>query len=379
MNALTRYGVAAAMLSLIAAGPAAAAADHPALEESKPGFIVAAPDRGFLGNEETRAAFAVLDERHPAALVFVTDERTRQSLHDAIEKLVATGVGRAVLLPLYLSTAHPDFRLLRDGIADAQIPVRIGRSFGQSALAVATLADRFETLPADARRIVVAGIEEDGSDPDPLAADLQRLAASASDRFEFPAPEILLTSEDPAALAQRLSALDDNTIVVPFHLGKKHDSMMSHTARVRYAAPATIAIAEGGVTPHPAVGAWLLREAARHTFDDSSKIGVIVHAHGSDFHWNERMRQAAVPLTGRYLVEYAFSMADPVTLRTATDRLVQRGAEAVVLVRVFGMAESFRAGIERLIGTDYESCQIPAHAGHAHHGHGHANRAPRIV
>jgi len=367
------------MLSLMLAGGAVAASDQVTTGGSGPGFIVAAPDRGFVGNGEMRSAFSALEERYPAALVFVTDERTRESLKAAVGKLASSGVERAVLLPMYLSLAHPDFQRLREGIADAEIPVRIAHGFGQSALAVATLAERFEHLPADTDRVVVAGVDE-GSDRAAMAADLERLAASASDRFDFSRPEVLLTGEDPDALARQLAALDDETVVVPFHLGRKLDSMMSHTARIRHAAPETITVADGGVTPHPAVGAWMLREAARHALDpasdESGKIGVIVHAHGSDFHWNERMREAASPLAEHYLVEYAFSMADPSTLRTATDRLVQRGAEAVVLVRVFGMADSFRAGIERLIGADYENCAVSAHAGHGHH---HGQPAPRIV
>src|SRR5690606_4299149 len=97
--------------------------------------------------------------------------------------------------------------------------------------------------------------------------------------------------------------------------------------------------------------------------------GVVIHAHGSDFHWNETMRKAAADLEDDYLVEYAFSMGDPPTLERALRRLEERGARAAVIVRIFGLERSFRDGIDRFIGSDFENC-APANASAHHHGHG---------
>jgi len=336
-------------------------------------FLVAAPDRGFVGNEETRAAFAALAERYPAELVFVTDERTRDTFARALATLRETGADKFVVLPFYLAPAHPDLQRIETLADNSGLPVTIAEVFGRTMHAVAILADRFEALPGDAHNVVVVGLDPSGNDA--MRADLMRLARAAADRFRFESLDVLLTGADRAALAQQLSAAAPGSTLVPFHLGSKHDGMMSRTARIQRRAPDSVRVVSGGVTPHPAVAAWLQREAARYTLDAESPIGVIVHAHGADFHWNERMRAASAPLAADYLVEYAFSMADPATLERALDRLVQRGAQAVVLVRVYGMSESFRPGIERLVGADYERGDDPGQGGHGHHG----APAPRIV
>jgi hypothetical protein len=75
-------------------------------------------------------------------------------------------------------------------------------------------------------------------------------------------------------------------------------------------------------------------------------------------------------------------MADQVTIERAIRKLEQRGAKAVIIVRVFAMEDSFRKAVERMAGLDMESAardvDSPAHG----HGHGHGEGAsipmPRI-
>src|SRR3546814_5734828 len=71
------------------------------------------------------------------------------------------------------------------------------------------------------------------------------------------------------------------------------------------------------------------------------------------------------------LIEYAFSMADQATIERAVQRLHARGAQAVVVVRVFGPAESFRASIERMLGMDIDdgAHAVPPMNNSPHHGH----------
>lgn len=347
----------------------------PALAET--GFLVAAPDRGFVGNTETREAFADFAAQYPAELVFVTDERALPYFQDSITALEKRGIDEVVLLPFYLSTAHPDFDLLREWAVQAALPVQFGRAFGNSSLAVRALADRLATVPADAGTVVVTG---EGAETDTQAAamqnDYQRLFTAAAERFGFADRKVVILHDNEDDLAGVLKNLPANSVLVPFHLGAKYDGMMSLTAWLRYAAPKGMTVLQDEVTPHPAVADWLQREAARYQDYEPEEIGVVVHAHGADFHWNERMREAAAPLAGDYLVEYAFSMGDPDTLQHAVDKLRQRGARLVVIVRVFGRSGSFLSGIERFIGTDYENCRA---GGSGHGGHHGMTVPPRLL
>jgi sirohydrochlorin ferrochelatase len=154
--------------------------------------------------------------------------------------------------------------------------------------------------------------------------------------------------------------------------------MMGFTAQLQAAAPKALTVMDSETALQPALSRWLMREAARYRTLDADKIGVVVHAHGSNWQWNEDMRRGSAPLGDDYLIEYAFSMGDPATLEHAVRHLEERGAEAVVIVRVFGMASSFRDGIVQFIGEAWETCQpIPSNT--HDHGHGSASSPPPVL
>jgi hypothetical protein len=85
------------------------------------------------------------------------------------------------------------------------------------------------------------------------------------------------------------------------------------------------------------------------------------------------MRDAAE--ARRDLVEFAFSMADQPLVERAIRRLEARGARAIVVLRVFGLASSFRGSVDRMLGLDVERGGVPDAAGHGH-GHGHGDMGP---
>ena len=193
--------------------------------------------------------------------------------------------------------------------------------------------------------------------------------------------------EAESALAEA-GKTGERVAVVPFHFGKKLDSMMTFSAGLRHKLPQDAEWIEGEVTPHPAVATWIAREFNRRLPLQADDLGVVFLAHGSDFHWNETMRQAVDSLAQRYKIEFAFCMADPPLVERAVRKLEQRGARAIVVVRVFGLAASFEREVERMIGLDVEKALLAAadagggsNAGeHAHHQHdavqgGHAGHA----
>lgn len=353
------------------------------------GFVVVAPDRGFLGNEETGDAFAAFAEGKQARLVFVTDERTGPALEAAVTALAAAGVERAVVLPFFVSPAHPRLALVRQLVAEleAPVPVQVGRSFGESYLAVEVLADRFRavTEPAGRTAIVVGYGAQDPESRRQMEADWQRLADVAAEGIGFAAVSTVVwySGDDPILQAEvegelgRLLAEAQRPLVVPFHLGKKLDGMMSFTASLRRLLPEGVEWVEVEVTPDPLVALWMEREANRATPLRPQDIGVVFLAHGSDYHWNETMRQAVAPLAERYKVEFAFCMADPPLVERAVRHLEARGARAIVVVRVFGLESSFQSSVERMLGLDVEAGQdshVDGH--HESHGHGYGGAPP---
>jgi sirohydrochlorin ferrochelatase len=374
-----------------------------------PGLLVVAPDRGFLGNEEARDAFASLNAQHNAELVFATDARTRDDLNHAVGSLVERGAQEVVVLPLFLSSHHPKLAMIQrllgerapgnqppQPVADS-VSIRFARSLGDSYLAVEILADRLRELdaPSGARLVVIGHGASDDISAREMEGDLQRIAEQAASGFAFESVDALVWPD--ASLSKRelperfREALSESThpeselVVVPFHLGTKLDSMMSFTNYLRRLLPEASRVAGGEVTPHAAVSTWMRREANRATALAADDVGVVFLAHGSDYHWNETMQHAVAPLARRYPLEFAFSMADQPVVERAVRRLEKRGVKGIVIVRVFGLESSFKGAVERMIGADVE-LPTPTSGGHggahggghghgADHGHGHGHSA----
>ena len=353
----------------------------------EPAFLVVAPDRGFLGDEEIRDAFEAFATTRKAALVFVTDERTTESLNAGVRSLAEEGARRIVVLPFFLSRSDPRYVRVAALLSDASAwnaAVEWARPFGESYFAVEALADRLRAVqePETTRVIVVGAGARDEDSRRGMLVDWERLAtaASAGLGFESVRAAVETSAERLASALEEAARGTQRALIVPFHLGSKLDGMMSYTASVKQAAPPGAHVLEGDVTPDASVTAWMAREANRRVPLRAADVGVVALAHGSDYHWNETMRQAVAPLAQRYKVEPAFSMADPIVIERAVRRLEARGARFIVILRVFGLASSFRGSVERLIGLDVERGDAPdPHAGHAmSHGHG-AMRPPARI
>lgn len=413
-------GLFSALLLIIAAigsatGSAATGADV------QTGYLVVAGDRGFIGNEEIIDEFQLFADGRNASLVFVTDERTEKYLKSGLARLLERGATRIVMMPLFMSEADERYRLVHRMVEQERITVPVSRTrlYGESLPAVEDLADRLRAIdhPGDTHLVIAGHGVADRDHERKMIADWNRIAAQAASGFGFSSVQVVVAHErgdgegvEEAAdrLEQELARLaeshgDGRMVMVPFHLGPKFDCMMSLDAKLQRMLPAGIRFMAGDsldvcanstVQPHHLV-LWMQREANRSQPLAREDVGVVILAHGSDFHWNETMREAVGPLMEDYKIEFAFSMADQATIARAIRKLEQRGARAAVIVRVFGMEESFRKSIERMTGLDIEhASSAPAarpvhtaahpqgHGGHGGgHGHGHQGGqgpAPRI-
>lgn len=395
------------------------------------GYLVVAPDRGFMGNQEIREIFAPFSHKESAELVFVTDvEKTSARLESGVNALRARGAKDVIVLPLFVSENHPGLKLARAALErNAALKLTYARALGQSYLGVELLADRLrEVETPDQKHLVVVGFGASSeADQHAMQKDYLHLAKQAAQGFDFPSIDVVIwpawSAEDKSlnakAAAQFAAATSSQqVVVVPFHLGMKLDGMMTfdgmvlarlvhkagqsgghhepqadaqhahHGAHHAHAKSAPqgkrqVTLIKSGITPDPLVGLWMQREANRFVPLNARNVGVVVLAHGSNFDWNETMRESVRPLEDRYMIEYGFSMADRDVTADAIRRLEGRGARAVVVVRVFGLATSFESTIQNLLGLDIEfpagnagERKAAAH-GHAH-GHGPSTPGKRI-
>ena len=384
--------VFAALLVMASTGPVLA---ESALSKNnnQTGFLVLAADRGFIGNEEIRDAFDAFAKEHNAALIFVTDERTQKYLKVGLDTLLHKGAEQIAVIPLFVSAATPRYQLAAKLLEDEKltVPVAYTHPYGESFFAVEDLADQFRTIqnPADTTVLVVGYGATDDDSRQKMQADWQRIVSQAATGFGFASLQTVVAHEGKGEDAKQRTAelkqaLADGkgkgkTIVVPFHFGPKLDSMMSFDASLKRLLPSGVQLfSNATVSKH--LTTWLQREANRTQQLATEDIGVVFLAHGSDFNWNETMREAVQPLMKDYKIEFAFSMADQPTIERAIRKLEQRGARAAVIVRVFGTEQSFRKDIEHMAGLDIEAetQDHTAHAGHGHDHHGAVSPAARI-
>lgn len=341
------------------------------------GFIVAAPDRGFSGNEVLREAVAQLDGRHDLELVFVTGKQTGERLTSARERLEAEN-DQIVLLPFYLTQSHPDMELLGSWLEESE--AAMGRPFGRSYLVLSALEQQLRRVDdrGSTQLVLLGHGASNERQANAMEVELEQILETAARGLQFSALDAVVWPDagnmDQAAYERHLATLkQQQTVVLPFHLGADLDAMMGFTPRIQAAAPSDLTVLDGGISAQT-IARWLQREAVRYSNLGPDDVGVVVHAHGSDWHWNETMRQGSAPLGDQYKLAFAFSMGDAATLADAIAELEQQGAKAAVIIRVFGMATSFRDGIVRFIGQAWEDCE--ASAADSHHGHGMAMTPP---
>lgn len=361
-------------------------------QDNQTGFLILTADRGFVGNEEIRDAFELFAEKHNAALIFVTDEHTEKYLKINLNTLLDKGAEHIKIIPLFISAVNPRYQLARELLSRQQltVPMSYTRPYGESFFAVEDLVDKFRDIkhPANTHVLVVGYGATDPANAQKMQMDWERIVGQAAAGFGFKSLKVIIAydgkdeeSEQHTVLLEQAlinsrtaQELDDKTqtIVVPFHFGPKHDSMVSFDMRHKQLLPAGMQFLSESRSNIDSLAIWSQREANRSQPLTSEDIGVVLLAHGADFDWNEQMRETVQPLMDRYKIEFAFSMADQSTIERAIHKLEQRGTKAAVIVRVFAWEESFRHEIERMIGLDIENKAQKTFEHEAHGGQGHA-------
>ena len=374
------------LLSLLPASPAMAAQPaSPAATASTTGVLVVTPDRGFLGNAEVRDAFDAFAQGRNAALLFVTDARSEAVLDARLKALHDRGAHTVAVLPLVISTQEARWQLAQDWLQTRKaqgLALAVAKPYGASYLAVEDLSARLRDVHTDAKRLLLVGYGA-GSNAaaEAMRAELRRMGAFAS---TLPADAIDAVvyperaAQDAAALRTRFAEAvkaAHGALVVPVGFTPRADTMMAFTGWFASDVPADATLVDSTQAQTEALTQWLQRASAQLAMQqatpDPARIGVVALTHGADWFWNDAIEQALAPLAPRHPLAFAFSMADPPTVERAVRELEHTQAQAIVVVRAFGMADSFRNDVDRMLGLDVEGGAAPdAHAGHAMGGMG---------
>lgn len=347
------------------------------------GFVVVAPDRGFLGNEEVRDAFRRFSELFRAELAFLPwDGDVARYVRRAVTRLSDRGAGRVVVLPLVVADSHPLLRRLEQSFRDDLADVLMAKSFGKSYLAEEVLIDRLK-----ASALLNPAVRGSGRDGDPegektaivivsggafgdeeeirgIEDEVQGLVRPVGSYFDVSETRTVVLRHITGGVDGVQASLEyfkvevdqlveshDQVVVVPFYLSQRMDSMMDEVQFLRRQVDGKkVVVLPPGPLPHELVTLWMCQEANRWVPLRKDEVGFVVMPHGSDIDWNESIRESLAELEQDYPLEYAFSMADSEVLRRSVRRLEARGYRAIVVLRVFSMESSFRERIDWLLG-----------------------------
>jgi hypothetical protein len=347
-----------------------------------PSVLVLAPDRGFLGNEKTRDAVdAFREHASNVGLAFATYEETESNLNEGLSKIdTEDGV---VVLPLFLSAHHALYQTARKAMPQVDGGVTWAAPFGASYLSEEILFDRVAALserPDDETLVVVGYGATDKAGADSIRADLRASAERAAARHGLNGVEVVVqytrtVSEEASSQAIKAATQNvrsaaqgnERVLVVPYNLGMQYTTMMSSWSWMsRPLQPIDGVVAGGeGVLPHDNVERWLRRTTTAHRPLSPDDVGVIAVPHGSEYNWNQTMREGLAPLTDDYRIAEAFSMVDPTVVEQAVRDLEDEGYKAAVMVRIFSMESNFQEkahyilGLQDTFGTSIMGVRFP--------------------
>ncbi len=352
------------ILLLVAVGLEQTAIANPV---PSPGFLVIAPDREYLGNEEIKVAWAEFRKAHRTRLVFISlaedfQREVQARLQGAVAEMQGEGATEIVLIPLVLSEADPHLKKARDLLASAK--TQIAPVLGSDPLAGQILEDRVRALSKEAskERLVVIGFG--ATSPEEAAAmkrDLERLAAEVQETLHLADTSIAIfyhgQTPDPVrnqgnrlaetTILTMIGKTDLRTLVVPFHLGYKHTGSMQLSQKIESLLRENSVAYDGQeILPDPLVARWLRKEANPHLAIRKEELGIIVMTHGAGEYYNEPILKAVEPLRKQYNIEVAFGMADDETLQAAIDTLEARGARRIYVLRLYTISQSLKAETE---------------------------------
>ncbi|RMH37625.1 MAG: hypothetical protein D6690_02300 [Nitrospirae bacterium] len=338
------------------------------------GFLIVAQDRGFVGNKEIRELVDAFAQTHPVALAWQGRQASGfeqdyiRYLDRAIQQLEDMGTQRIVVIPMFVSAAHPVLKRTRATLAQRYpgLVVQWAPTMASSDLIGQVLLDHTQEIsqnPAQERVILLGLGAVDEQTASGIQTDIQRLAAYLTRYLPFQAVEIFVYY-DPAApeadernqhikaqLIERI-AKKGRTLIVPAFIGPKYDYSMSMANWLgQFFAEHEAVFQPKVLVPHPNILLWLAKTANTMTPPKTSEaIGIVLMPHGATQPYNDAIERLIAPLRKEYRIEMAYGMGDPQLLQEAISRLEQAGATHIVVVRMYSLAEQFQAKMEYLLG-----------------------------
>ena len=220
--------------------------------QPRTGFLVVAPDRGFLGNREVKILFESFAQNYRASLAFVEreyggpDRSYEIFLKDSLNKLEEQNLDRVIVISLFLTQLNPVVQDIHNFLRDYKpsFVLEWAEPMVKSYLIAQILYDRIIEISKDPinERLVLMGIGPvDEASEKLLQAEYQALLAQVNKHFSFKETKAVLyynflTAEKELRKKKNKevdqiiidsAAKKGKALLVPFVMGPKYSHRMS--------------------------------------------------------------------------------------------------------------------------------------------------------
>lgn len=342
------------------------------------GFLVVAPDRGYLGNQEVRSLVDEFKKSYPAALGLVgrdytgVDGEYAAYLSRAAQELKQAGATEIVAIPLFLSEADPLLKRIKPLVPayTGGLPVRWAPAMAHDYLIGQIVLDRVEALSeqTESERLILVGAGAmDEASAIALKADLDKLLGYVKRYKNFRDAETVIYYDRAADNAEQKNreiksrllaqiAKQGRTLLVPVLIGPKFDTAMSLTSWLGGQFKQTqVVYKPNELLPHPNALLWLKKTANRETPLSAASLGVVIMPHGSTQPWNDAVESTIQPLMSKYPIEMAYGMGDPYIIQDAVSRLEQKGIRRIVFVRMYALDHHMKPLTDYILGLSEDA------------------------
>ena len=348
----------------------------------KTGFLVLAPDRGFVGNKETLSVFKNFKKEYLAKIVFIgrkydgLDSNYSEYIQKALSGFDSLSVSKVVIIPLFLSKYNHILKEVRKNLPAYKFKAQIhwNETMSESYLTGQILLDRVKEISKNStqEKLVILGrgaLNEKSENF--MKKELEELSDYIKQRtvfksiqtgiyYSYNAKENLRVTKDNEVddMVIHTAAKKGNTLVIPFFIGPKYSNMMSLTHFFdRRFQDIDIVHSTEEILLHPNVLLWMKKTANKYMpLNSHEPIGVVIMPHGATQPYNDAVEKTIEPLRSKYKVEMAYGMGDAVTIQNAISNLELQGVKKIVFVRMYPTSDQLKEKTDYILGL---SAKIP--------------------
>ena len=346
------------------------------IQNNEIGFLVIAPDRGFVGNNETLSIFQSFKKEYLAKIIFIgrkydgLSSNYSEYIKKALTDFDDLSVNKIVVLPLFLSKYNHILQELKINFPSykPKAQIRWNETMSESYMTGQILLDRVNKIsknPNQENLVILGRGATDVKSEKLMSEELESLSDYIKQRIKFKniqtgiyysynAKENLRTDKDKEVdqMVINAAAKRGDTLVIPFFIGPKYSNMMSLTHFFdRRFQDIDLIFNPDEILLHPNVLLWMKKAANRYIPLSSHKsIGVVIMPHGATKPYNDAIEKTIEPLKSKYKIEMAYGMGDALSIQNAVSKLEQKGITNIIFVRMYPRPNQLKEKTDYILG-----------------------------